>query len=81
MRQPLEQVGASLVAHAKAAAAKQPRERTFDHPPVSTEPLAGVDPTPGDPGSDTPGTHCTAKNWIVIGIVGVELGRALAWPL
>lgn len=80
VQQPLQEVGAPFVAHAKAAAAKQPGEGPLDHPPVPPEPLRRVDSAPGDPGTDAAGAQRTAKNRIVVGLVSVELGRALAGP-
>jgi hypothetical protein len=42
VEQPLEQVGAPLIADAQAAIAEQPGKRAFDHPAVPPESLAGV---------------------------------------
>ena len=78
MEQALEQVGPPLVAHAEAAAAEQPGERALDHPAVSPEPLAGVDPAAGDPWGDAASAEGTAQVRGVVGLVGVQLGRALA---
>jgi len=44
---PLEQVGAPLVADAEAAKVEQPGERPLDHSAVPAQSLAGVDAATG----------------------------------
>ncbi len=45
---------------------------------MTTQPLAGVDPASGNPGSDAARVQGTAELRRVVGLVRMELGRALA---
>lgn len=76
VEQSLEQVRPPLAADAKAAA-EEAGERALDHPPVPPQPLAQVDAPPGKPWGDTPGATSAPKGCDIVGLVGVQLGRAL----
>ncbi len=73
----MEQDGPPLVAHAEAATAEQPGERALDHPAVPPQSLGGVNPATGNPGSDAARSQGTADLRRVVGLVGMEFGRAL----
>ena len=79
VQQPLEDVSASLVADIEAATAEQPRERALHHPSVSSEPLAGVDASPGDVWGTAARAQRTPQLHGIVGLVSVEFGRSLAW--
>jgi hypothetical protein len=72
-----KEVGASLVAHAKATTTEDPRERALDHPTVPAQPLGRVDPPTGDPWRNAASTETTSEGREIIGLVGVQLGWAL----
>jgi hypothetical protein len=80
VQQPLQQVRPALVADAEAAAAEQPGERALHHPPMAAQPLAGVDPAAGDARGDVTSPERTPQVGRVVGLVGVQLGRAPAGP-
>jgi hypothetical protein len=80
VQEPLEEVGPALVANPEAAAAEQPGERALDDPPVSPQPLARIDPAPRDPRGNAASAQATAQVRGIVGLVSVELGRALARP-
>jgi hypothetical protein len=44
-------VGSPLVTHLQLSIAVQPRQSPLHHPPVPTQPLAGLDAAPGDSGT------------------------------
>ncbi len=80
MEQSLQQIRAPLVADAEATTAEQPGERALDHPPAPTEPLARVTPTAGKTGRDAAKSQSPAQRRGIVGLVRVQLGRALPWP-
>jgi hypothetical protein len=57
VEQALQQVGAPLVADPEAATAGQPRLRPFHHPPVLPQPLARIDPPPGQARGDAAASY------------------------
>src|SRR4051794_34917352 len=71
----LEDVGPALVADGEPAEAGKPGERAFDHPPVPTQALATLDPASRDARDDAAPAAGAA---VVVPLVGVQLGRALA---
>src|SRR5215211_1237683 len=71
---------APLVAHRQPAVAIQPRQRALHHPPVSSELLAGVDPTAGDARGYAPLPERFSAAGEVVGLVGVQLRGTLARP-
>ena len=73
MQQPLKEVGASLVAHAKATTTEDPRERALDHPTVPAQPLGRVDPPAGDPWSDAASTETTSEGREIIALSACSL--------
>ena len=75
-----EDVGASFVADGDTTEAGEPGERTLDHPSVSAEALAALDAAPGDAWNDRPAAQRPPAVGEVVALVGVQLGRAAAWP-
>src|SRR5215218_3017038 len=71
---------APLVAHRQPAVAIQPRERTLHHPPVSSELLAGVDPTAGDARGYAPLPERLPAAGEIVCLVGVQFRGTLARP-
>ena len=71
-------VVASLVAYLQPSVAVHPRERSFHYPPVSSQPLAGFDAPPGYPGGYAPLPERLPASREVVGLVGMQLLRALA---
>src|SRR5215217_1766964 len=69
-----------LVPDVQATVAIQPGERALDHPPVSAEPLATLDATPGDARRDAPLAQLLAQRLRVISLVGVQLRGTLTRP-
>ncbi len=67
-----------FVADGEPAEAAHPGEGAFNHPPMSAEFLAAVDPTAGDAGLDPAPVARAAAAAVVIGLVGVQLAGALA---
>jgi hypothetical protein len=55
VEEPLEQVGAPLVADAEAKVTDQPGEGALDHPPVLPQPLGGVDAASSNARGDAAG--------------------------
>jgi hypothetical protein len=80
MQEPLQDVGAALVADGQAAVGQQPGQGAFDLPAVAAQPLAGLHSSAGDPRADPSMAQDPAAGWVVIAFVGVELGWAPAWP-
>jgi hypothetical protein len=56
----------------------QLRKDYFDHPPVPSELGAALDPTPRDPGLDAAAGQRAAAAAVIVALVGMKLGRALA---
>ena len=71
-------VVAALVADRKAAELVQPGECPLDHPPVPAQARAGVDALAGDADLDAAPGQRPAAARAVVGLVGVQLGRAPA---
>ena len=71
-------VVAPLVAHLQPPKAVRPRQRPFHHPTMPSQPLAGLNTAPGDARGYTPLTKRLAAARGVVGLVGVQLLRALA---
>lgn len=67
-----------LVADGEATELGEPRQRALDDPPATSQPLAALDPAPGDARLDaTAGQRLTAAA-VVVGLVGVQLRGTLA---
>src|SRR5215204_799227 len=71
---------AALVAHGEPAELVEPGERALDDPAVPPQPRARIDALARDPGLDTAPPQEPAAARDVVGLVGVELGRAPAGP-
>ena len=78
MEQPQQQIAAPLVAHAETPASEKPRQRALDDPPRSPQALTRINPSASDSGGNATYTKGMSKGRGVIGLVGVELRRALA---
>jgi len=76
----LEDVGASLVADRQSTEAAEPGQSAFDDPAMSSQTLAALDAAPGDAIADPSPAQGTRAARQVIGLIGVELVRALAGP-
>jgi hypothetical protein len=78
VEEPEQDVRAPLVADLQPPVADQPRQRPLHHVPVAAQPLARLDAAPGDPGRDAaPAQRQTAAR-VVVPLVAMQLGRALA---
>ena len=73
----MEQIGPPLVAHAQPTKAEQPGKRALHHPAVPPKPLGGVNPAASNAWGDAASVQGTADLRRVVGLVGMELGRAL----
>src|SRR3954466_5870038 len=80
MMESLEDVGASLVADGQSTEAAEPGQSAFDDPAMSSQTLAALDAAPGDAIADPSPAQGTRAARQVIGLIGVELVRALAGP-
>jgi hypothetical protein len=60
VKERLVDIRSSLVAHQNSAVPRQPRQRALHHPPMPSEPLAGVFPSPSDAALD-PSTRVSLK--------------------
>ena len=74
----LMNVGPPLVAHLQPPVASEPRQRPLDHPPMPTQPFAGLDATRGDARGYTPLSERLAAPGKVVAFVGMQLLRPLA---
>jgi hypothetical protein len=70
--------GFAVVADAQAVVAEQPGYGAFDDPPVLAESGAGLDAFAGDAHRDASVTDPFPELGVVVGPVGVELGRLAA---
>jgi hypothetical protein len=66
-----EVVGVALISDGEAAVAEQPGDRSFDHPTVFAQLLAGLDPFAGDPDDDAAVTDPLPQFGVVVGLVSV----------
>src|SRR3954465_6854531 len=73
-------IGPPLVADGQPAEAAEPGERALHHPAVTAEACARVDPLARDADADVALAQGAATAGNVVGLVGVQLGRALAPP-
>ena len=71
-------VGAPLIADGEAAKTVEPCQRSLDNPSVSAQPFAAVYASPGNAGHDPALPAFAPAAVMVVGLVGVELVRALA---
>ena len=78
MEEAVVNVGAAFVPHAQPAEPVQPRQGAFHDPAVVPEPLARVDPRARDAAEDVPRAEACLVDARAVGLVGVQLGGALA---
>jgi hypothetical protein len=71
---------ATLVAGGEPAELVEPRERAFDHPPMTPEAVLRLDPLARDPGLDPAPAEELPAAGNVVGLVGMQRGRAFARP-
>jgi hypothetical protein len=71
-------VSAALVADRQTPELAKPGQRPFHHPPVPPELGAALDPAPRDPGLDAAAGQSPAAAAVIVGLVGVQLGRPLS---
>lgn len=76
----LEDVGATLVADSEPTVAAEPGQRTLHDPTVPAQTLAALDATTGDPRGDATAAAGLAAATVVVGLVGVQLGRPSTRP-
>ena len=74
------EVGASLVAYAQAPETGEPGEAALHHPSVPPEMGAAVHATSCDARHDAAGPALPTAATVVVGLVGMQLVRAPAWP-
>src|SRR5919204_5702271 len=70
----------AFVADQQTAVAVQPGEGPFGYPAVPAQALAGVDQAAGDARDDVPPSERGPVLVGVVGLVGVQLVGATAWP-
>ena len=73
-------VASALVARDEAAVAVDPGKRAFDHPPVPSQCLTGLDTTPCDAWSDPATAAGLSASSMVVGLVGVKLVWSASRP-
>jgi hypothetical protein len=75
-----EVVGAAVVPDGQSVITEQPGDRSFDHPAVFAQFRAGLDAFAGDPYGHAVITNPDTEIGLVVGLVGVQLGRSTtAW--
>jgi hypothetical protein len=75
-----QDVSAVLVADREAPVGQQPGQGAFDLPALSAQPLAGLQPTAGDPRDDAPAAQRPPAGREVVSLVAMQLGWASARP-
>jgi hypothetical protein len=80
LQEPEQDVAAPLVAGLQSPIAHQPGQRPLHHRAVAAQPLARLDAAAGDPRDDPASAQGAAAAWVVVALVAVQLGRALAGP-
>ena len=73
-------IGAPFIANRQPPIAVEPGQGALDHPAMPTESFAGVDALAGDAHPDVAAAQGLAAARIVIPLVGMQLGGALAAP-
>lgn len=74
----LMNVHAPFIADRQAAIPIEPRERSFDHPAVATQALAGVNSLARNPHLDVAAMQEATAARDVVRLVGMEFGRSFA---
>src|SRR5215212_9361022 len=77
MQERLVDVSLPLVAHRQPAVTLQPRQRSLHHPPMPPQPLAALDPAPGDTALDAAPPEGLSALLGVVTFVRMQLLRAL----
>ena len=72
----LMEVRPPLIPDRQPAIPMEPRQRPFDHPAVSAQAVTGLDPLARDPDPNPAPVQKAATAGDVIGVIGVQLGRA-----
>ena len=67
-----------LVADGEATELGEPGQGALDDSPATSQPLAALDPAPGDAGLDATTGQCLTAATVVVGLVGVQLRGTLA---
>lgn len=67
-----EVVGIAFVSDGESAVTEQPCDRSFDHPTVFAQLLAGLDAFAGDPDGDAAVADPRPQFGVVVGLVGVQ---------
>ena len=80
MMEGFEDVAPTLVADGQPPEAAEPSQCALHDPAMPAEALAALDPAPGDPAGNAALGQVSAAARQVIGLVGVQLGRAPARP-
>lgn len=73
-------IGAAFIADGEPAETVEPSQRALGHPAVAAEPFAAVEAAAGDPRRDVPASAGTPAEAMIVGLVTVQRGRALARP-
>ena len=73
-------IGPPLIADRQSTKTREPGQRSLDHPAMPSEPLARVDAAAGDAREDAALAAGGTTTWIIVSLVGVQLGRAAARP-
>lgn len=71
-------VSSTLVPNAQPPEAMQPAQRSFDHPSPTAQMFPAFDSSSGDPCLDTSAAQPLPVGSVVVALVGVQLGGALA---
>ena len=71
-------VGSPLVADGEATELGKPRQGPLDDPPATSQPLAALNPAPGDAGLDAAAGQRLTTAAVVVGLVGMQPQRTLA---
>jgi hypothetical protein len=72
-------VGQPFVADGESTEPVEPSEGPFDDPPMPTQPLTGLDPSPSDAAADATPTQIVPTAAEVVALVGMQLGGSLPW--
>ncbi len=68
----------AFIADRQSPVPVQPGQRPLDHPAVATQPLTRLDAFAGDPDLDVPPVQEATAARDIVGLVGMELGRAFS---
>lgn len=71
-------VGSPLVADGEATELGEPSQGPLGDPPVTSQPLAALDPAPGDAGLDAAAGQRLTAAAMVVGLISVQLRGTFA---